>query len=99
MRLGLSVLPRNKALARTRGRRPVSICLRISATLDWSMSLFASFHALNRYTGREVLDVLRKGPQSVSDIHAQIKVGSRASISQALAVLLEADMVSMRRQG
>jgi DNA-binding transcriptional ArsR family regulator len=63
------------------------------------MSLSASFRALNRYSCCETLDILRKGPQSVSDIHAQVKVGTRANVSQALALLLEAEMVSMRRQG
>jgi DNA-binding transcriptional ArsR family regulator len=63
------------------------------------MPLDASFHALNRYTCREVLDILRRGPQSVSEIHSQVKVGSRANVSQAIALLLKAEMVSMRRQG
>jgi DNA-binding transcriptional ArsR family regulator len=63
------------------------------------MSLSASFRALNRYSCCEILDILRKGPQSVSDIHAQVRVGTRANVSQALALLLEAEMVSMRRQG
>jgi DNA-binding transcriptional ArsR family regulator len=63
------------------------------------MTLSASFSALNRYTCRKILDVLRRGPQSVAEIHAQIAIGTRANVSQALALLLKAEMVSSRRQG
>lgn len=57
------------------------------------------FHALNRYTCREVLNILRGGSMSVSEIHAQVKVGSRPNVSQAFAVLLEARLVDRRRVG
>lgn len=63
------------------------------------MLLDASFHALNRYTCRKVLDILRHGPQSVSEIHSQADFSSRSNISQAIALLLKAEMVSIRRQG
>ncbi len=63
------------------------------------MPLSASFRALNRSTCLHVLEILRRGPHSVSEIHAQFKIGTRASISQALALLLKAEMVSVRRQG
>jgi DNA-binding transcriptional ArsR family regulator len=49
---------------------------------------------------REILDILRRnGPQSVAEIHSRIKIGSRASVSQSLALLLKAGMVSVQRQG
>jgi DNA-binding transcriptional ArsR family regulator len=64
------------------------------------MSLDASFRALNRYICRKIIDILRRrGPQSVAEIHSRIKVGSRASVSQSLALLLKAEMVSVERKG
>jgi DNA-binding transcriptional ArsR family regulator len=63
------------------------------------MSLDASLHALKRYTCRQVLDILRRGPQSVSEIHSRMNFGSRAHVSQSIALLLKAEMVSMHRQG
>jgi DNA-binding transcriptional ArsR family regulator len=59
----------------------------------------ASFHALDRYTCRKVLDILRRGPLPVSEIHTRLKFGTRANVSQAIALLLKAEMVSLRRQG
>lgn len=64
------------------------------------MSLDASFRALNRYMCRKIIDILRRrGPQSVAEIHSRLKLTSRPNISQALALLLKADMVFIRRQG
>jgi DNA-binding transcriptional ArsR family regulator len=64
------------------------------------MSLDNSFRALNRYMCRKIIDILRRrGPLSVAEIHSRIKVGSRASVSQSLALLLNAGMVSVQRQG
>lgn len=62
-------------------------------------SLFKSFRALNRHSARQVLDILRRGPKSVADIHSQVKFGSRANVSQALTILLKAGLVSRHRQG
>jgi DNA-binding transcriptional ArsR family regulator len=64
------------------------------------MSLRHSFNALHRGTCREILDILRRsGPKSVAEIHSRVKVGTRANVSQGLALLLKAEMVSMQRQG
>lgn len=64
------------------------------------MSIDHSFRALNRYTCREVVDILRRGgSQSVAQIHSQIKIGTRANVSQALALLLKAAMVSCHHRG
>lgn len=63
------------------------------------MALGLIFHALNRYTCREVLDILVDGPLSVWAIHSRVKVVSRPSVSQALALLLEARLVTRRRIG
>jgi DNA-binding transcriptional ArsR family regulator len=63
------------------------------------MALNKSFRALNRYTCRKTLDCLRAGPQPVAEIAARLKLGTRANISQALALLLEAGLVVRRRQG
>jgi len=63
------------------------------------MSIDKSFRALNRYTCRKVLDILRRGPMSVGETHSRMNMGTRASVSQAFAVLLKAGMVSVQRQG
>lgn len=64
------------------------------------MALHHSFSALKSYSCRQVLDLLRRGPQSVAELHARFRPGfSRASISQALALLLKAGMVSRERRG
>ena len=63
------------------------------------MSLTNSFTALHRYSCRQVLEQLRRGPKSVADITAHINSTSRPNISQALSLLLKAGMVSRRRQG
>ena len=58
-----------------------------------------TFAALSGSTCRKVLDVLCRGPQSVSEIHVRLKFSTRANVSQALARLLKADLVSLRSQG
>ena len=63
------------------------------------MSLSKSFTALNRYTCRQVLEQLRGGPKSVTEIAAHFKDFSRSNISQALLLLLKAGLVSRRREG
>ncbi len=62
------------------------------------MSHTESFAALQGYTCRQVLDQLRRGPKSVGEIAARFDL-SRPNISQALARLLKAGLVSRRRQG
>lgn len=57
-----------------------------------------SFRALNRETARQIAELLREGPRSVSDIAAHIKT-SRPAVSQSLALLQEARLVDRRRQG
>jgi DNA-binding transcriptional ArsR family regulator len=63
------------------------------------MALDPIFHALNRYTCQEVLNILRDGAKPVSEIHARVKIGSRPNVSQALALLFEARLVDRRRVG
>jgi len=63
------------------------------------MSIDKSFRALNRYRCRKVLEQLRRGPMSVAEIHSRLNIGTRVSVSQALALLLEAGLVTRRRQG
>lgn len=63
------------------------------------MSIGKSLRALNRYTCRKILDGLRRGPKSVEEIAAHVKFSSRPNISQALSVLLDAGLVSCRREG
>lgn len=63
------------------------------------MSLDHSFRALNRYTCQEVLEILRDGAKSVSEVHEKVKIGSRPNVSQALAALMEARLVDRRRVG
>lgn len=63
------------------------------------MSISKTLRALNRYTARQVLDRLRHGPMSVRDIAATFKFGTRTHVSQALALLLYAGLVTRRREG
>ncbi len=64
------------------------------------MPLDASFRALNRYMCRKIIDILRRrGPLSVAELAAHLKQVSRASVSQSLALLLEAGLVTRQRQG
>ena len=64
------------------------------------MSLDDSFRALNRYMCRKIIDQMRRhGPMSVAEIHSRMKIGSRAAVSQSLALLLKAGLVSLQRQG
>lgn len=63
------------------------------------MPIDKSLRALNRYTCREILDVLRRGPQSVAAITSGFKFSSRPNISQALSLLLDAGLVSRRHEG
>ena len=63
------------------------------------MSIDKSLRALNRYTCRKVLEQLRRGPLTVAEIHSRMNMGTRAGVSQALARLLDAGLVSRRRQG
>ncbi len=58
-----------------------------------------TFPALSGSTCRKVLDALRRGPQSVAQIHASTRLGTRSNVSQALARLLKAELVSVRRLG
>lgn len=65
------------------------------------MALDPIFHALNRYTCQEVVNILRNGSKSVAEIHAKLKLVhvTRPTVSQCLALLLEARLVSRRRVG
>lgn len=63
------------------------------------MAIDKTIRALNRYACLQVLDRLRRGPKSVREIAASFKIGTRASVSQALALLLDAGLVSRRREG
>jgi len=63
------------------------------------MSIDKSLRALNRYTCRKVLEQLRRGPLTVAEIHSRMNLGTRASVSQALALLLDAGLVTRRRRG
>lgn len=63
------------------------------------MSLTDSLTALKRYTCRRVLEQLRGGPKTVAEIAAPFQYSSRPNVSQALALLLKAGLVSRHRQG
>jgi len=63
------------------------------------MSIDKSLRALNRYTCRKVLEILRRGPLTVVEIHSRMNMGTRANVSQALARLFEAGLVTRRRHG
>ena len=63
------------------------------------MPIDKSLRALNRYTCREILDILRHGPNSVAEISSKSKYGSRPNVSQALSLLLDAELVSRRHEG
>ncbi len=54
--------------------------------------------ALGDATRRRVLELLRDGPRPVGEIAAQLPV-SRPAVSQHLAVLKEAGLVTDRRDG
>lgn len=58
----------------------------------------ASFSALADPTRRAVLDLLRQGPRCVGEIAECLPV-SQPAVSQHLAVLLEAGLVAVRRDG
>jgi DNA-binding transcriptional ArsR family regulator len=76
------------------------ICLRDRPLSCFSgMALNKILRALNRYTCRKVLDELRRGPKSVGNIAASFTYSSRPNVSQALQLLLEAGLVTRRRQG
>jgi DNA-binding transcriptional ArsR family regulator len=69
----------------------------VYAELD--MGIDKTIRALNRYISLKVLDQLRRGPKSVNKIAADMKIGSRVGVSQALALLLDAGLVTRRREG
>jgi DNA-binding transcriptional ArsR family regulator len=69
----------------------------VYAELD--MAIDKTIRALNRYISLKVLDQLRRGPKSVNNIAADMKIGSRVGVSQALALLLDAELVTRRREG
>jgi DNA-binding transcriptional ArsR family regulator len=54
--------------------------------------------ALADPTRRQVLEMLRQGPRSVTDLTAAVPV-SQSAVSQHLRVLREAGLVTERRQG
>jgi DNA-binding transcriptional ArsR family regulator len=55
--------------------------------------------AFSGYTNRRVIDRLRTGPESVTGLTSQINSSSRSNVSQALAMLLHAEIVSRRKEG
>jgi DNA-binding transcriptional ArsR family regulator len=54
--------------------------------------------ALGDRTRRQVFELLKSGPRSVSELAAELPV-SRPAVSQHLRVLEEASLVTHRRQG
>ncbi len=69
--------------------------------LAHDMSSQARYRALYRETCRKVLEILRRGPLSVAEIHAQLPgyQTSRVSVSQALDLLVKAQFAGVRREG
>lgn len=55
--------------------------------------------ALKRDTCRQIIEVLRTGPKSVGEITTIIGFGVRTNTSQALSLLLDAQIVSMQTAG
>jgi DNA-binding transcriptional ArsR family regulator len=58
----------------------------------------AALDALGDATRRSLLDLLRAGPRSVGELADRLPV-SQPAVSQHLAVLLQAGLVSVRKDG
>jgi DNA-binding transcriptional ArsR family regulator len=58
----------------------------------------AALDAIGDATRRSLLDLLRAGPRSVGDLADRLPV-SQPAVSQHLAVLLAAGLVSVRKEG
>jgi len=56
------------------------------------------FDALGDHTRRTIFELLRRGPQAVADLAAQMPV-SRPAVSQHLRVLKDAGLVADRAEG
>jgi DNA-binding transcriptional ArsR family regulator len=56
------------------------------------------FHAIADPTRRAILDLLRDGPRSASALTAPFQA-SQSAISQHLAILRRANLVTQRREG
>ena len=67
-------------------------------TYAYSSAAATVLDALGDPTRRDLLEVLREGPQAVVDIAAAMPV-SRPAVSQHLRVLKDAGLVTERREG
>ena len=63
------------------------------------MDMEKALRALKRGTCRLIIDALRTGPKSVAQITTLIEFGVRTNTSQALGLLLDAEIVSKRTDG
>ena len=70
----------------------VSLCYRLVETYDSALS------ALADPTRRAILELLREGPRSVGELAEAVPV-TRPAVSQHLAVLRHARLVTEERQG
>ncbi len=57
------------------------------------------FKALASPTRRALLDLLRDNPRTTGDLCAQVPELDRCTVMQHLRVLVEADLVAVRREG
>jgi DNA-binding transcriptional ArsR family regulator len=64
----------------------------------WAMTTDAPFLAISDANRRHLLEELRRGPKTVSELAAGLPV-SRPAVSQHLKVLLDAGLVSARAEG